>query len=162
MQAQVVFDSTSSEAGWLLWYSTVLLFGGLLVLFGLGIAARTWGKGWGARLFGIALTLVLILRVWLGYSFDRWKYFTQYRDSGPYQTFECPVKNYLAPQGRVVNFEQFTVSGVLLGYGSLGLPRCYHRPAANGGPIHEGLPVRISYNGNCIVKVEILKEEPAK
>jgi hypothetical protein len=75
---------------------------------------------------------------------------------------EGPVERYLARQSGEENFEQFTVNGVLLGYGSLGLPKCYHRPAANGGPIREGLPVRITYNGHCIVKVEILEAAQSK
>jgi len=75
---------------------------------------------------------------------------------------EGPVEHYLARQSGEVIFEKFTVNGVLLSYGSLGLPKCYHRPAANGGPIRDGLPVRITYNGDCIVKVEILKAAQSK
>jgi len=105
---------------------------------------------------------MLIFAVPSLYSYYHWIFFSQYLDSGPDQTVEGPVEHYLARQSGEVIFEQFTVDGVLVGYGSLGLPKCYHRPAANGGPIREGLPVRITYNGDCIVKVEILKEAQSK
>lgn len=162
MQNQVVFDSTTSEAGWLLSASPFLLVGALLVLSGLCVAVVNWKRGWGPRLLGIGLTLMLVFAVPSRYSYYHWKFFTRYLDSGPDQTVEGPVEHYLARQSGEVNFEQFTVNGVPLGFGSQGLPKCFHRPAANGGPIREGLPVRITYNGSCIVKVEIPKEAPAK
>jgi len=162
MQTQVVFDSTTSEAGWLLSASPYLLVGAVLVLFGLWVAHVNWKRGWGPRLLGIGLTLMLIFAVLSRYPYYHWVFFSQYLDFGPDQTVEGPVEHYLARQSGEVNFEQFTVNGVLLGYGSLGLPKCFHRPAANGGPIREGLPVRITYNGSCIVKVEIRKTSRAK
>jgi hypothetical protein len=162
MQTQVVFDSTTSEAGWLLSASPFLLVGALLVLSGLWVAAVNWKRGWGPRLLGIGLTLILIFAVPSRYSYYHWVFFSQYLDSGPDQTVEGRVEHFLARQSGDVNFEQFTVNGVLLGYGSLGLPKCFHRPAANGGPIRTGLPVRITYNGSCIVKVEIPKPAQAQ
>ena len=120
-----------------------------------------WKRGWGPRLLGLGLAPLFIFALWFRYSYYHWTYFTEYHDLGPYQTVEGPVEHYLARQSGEVNFEQFTVNGVPLGYGSLGMPKCFSHPAANGGPIREGLPVRITYDGNCIVKVEILKVAPA-
>jgi len=162
MQTQVVFDSTSSEARWLLWYSPLLFLGGLLVLSGLRVSFVNWKQGWGPRLLGLGLAVLFICAFWFKYSYNHWIYFTEYHDSGPYQTVEGPVENYLARPAREMNFEQFTVNGVRLGYGSLGMPKCFSRPAANGGPIREGLPVRIAYKGSCIVKLEILKSAQAE
>jgi hypothetical protein len=162
MQTQVVFDSTTSEAGWLLSASPFLLVGVLLVMSGLFVALLNWKKGWVPRLLGIGLALMLIFEFSFRYSYYHWIFFSQYLNPGPHQTVEGPVENYLARQSGEVNFEQFTVNGVLLGYGSLGLPKCYHRPAANGGPLHEGLRVRITYDGACIAKVEILKAAQSK
>jgi hypothetical protein len=162
MPTKIVFDSTSSEARWILWSWPVVLAAVLVVLSALWVAVINWKRGLRLRTFGIGLTLLLILTVWFRYSYYHWIFFTQYLDSGPYQSVEGPVENYLATPGKVVNFEQFTVNGVRLGYGSLGMPKCFSHPAANGGPIREGLPVRITYHGNCIVKLEILQGAPAK
>jgi hypothetical protein len=162
MQTQVIFDSTTSQVGWLLSASPFLLVGALLVLSGLWVAVVNWKRGWGPRLLGIGLVLMLLCAVPSRYSYHHWELFSQYLDLGPDQSVEGPVEHYLARQSGEVNFEQFTVNGILLGYGSLGLPKCFHRPAANGGPIREGLPVRITYNGSCIVKVEIPKTSQAK
>jgi len=53
--------------------------------------------------------------------------------------------------------ESFTVSGVPFSYSDY-IPKAgFNQTSSHGGPIHEGLPVRIWYVGNEIVKLEIKK-----
>jgi len=55
------------------------------------------------------------------------------------------------------------VNGIHFGYIDMIQQNCFHRAAGNGGPIHEGLPVRISYAilhvSPCIVKLEVAEEQ---
>jgi hypothetical protein len=82
-------------------------------------------------------------------GYYRWRNYYQYY--GPYKTVEG-------------NVEKFTVEGVAFGYANLGGFYCFHRAATNGGPVRNGLPVRVSYAdlniGRCIVKLEVAKDAP--
>lgn len=70
-------------------------------------------------------------------------------------------------EGRVTDFvpksstghaqEHFTVSGQRFSYSDNTLTSAFHNSASHGGPIREGLQVRITYFGNSILRVEIAK-----
>jgi hypothetical protein len=70
---------------------------------------------------------------------------------------EGVVKNYSCKKTSDSVFERFEVNGIRFGYLDMPHPKCFHTSAANDGPIHEGVPVRISYHGGCIVKLEVAK-----
>ena len=50
--------------------------------------------------------------------------------------------------------ETFVVSGVRFSYSDYEVTYCFNQSASHGGPIRDGLPVRISYIDNCILKLE--------
>jgi hypothetical protein len=74
-------------------------------------------------------------------------------------------------EGRVADFvpmpygghseEQFTVSGLRFSYSDYILVPCFNNTSSHGGPIREGLWVRLSYRGNCILKIEVWKPPAA-
>ena len=51
--------------------------------------------------------------------------------------------------------ESFTVNGVPFSYSDYVVTAGFNKTRSHGGPIHQGLPVRIWYVGNEIVKLEI-------
>jgi len=53
--------------------------------------------------------------------------------------------------------ESFSVGGVLFSYNALDDTSCFHDTPFHGGPIREGLDVRIHYYGSCIQRVEVLR-----
>ena len=55
--------------------------------------------------------------------------------------------------------ESFTVRGILFSYNKLDYSPCFHNAPLRGGPIRDGLHVRIHYNDECIQRVE-LRAEP--
>jgi len=73
--------------------------------------------------------------------------------------------DYSIAEGSVVNFhpmpysghqnETFSVNGVEFSYSDYVIIPCFNNTASHGGPILEGLRVRIEYSGNCILKLEI-------
>jgi hypothetical protein len=73
--------------------------------------------------------------------------------------------NYSTVEGTVTNFhpmpysghqnETFSVNGVKFSYSDYVLVPCFNNTASHGGPIHDGLSVRIAYSGDCILRLEV-------
>ena len=80
--------------------------------------------------------------------------------SGKASYVEGTVDNFVPmPYGGHAN-ETFTVKGVPFSYSDGDVSAGFNNPSSHGGPIHQGLPVRIWYVGNEIVKLEIKKQTP--
>jgi hypothetical protein len=72
---------------------------------------------------------------------------------------------YSVVEGTVANFrpmpysghqdESFSVDGVQFSYSDYVIVPCFNNTASHGGPIREGLGVRIAYSDNCILKLEV-------
>jgi hypothetical protein len=70
-------------------------------------------------------------------------------------------------EGLVTNFkpmpvtghamERFCVSGACFEYSDYVVTPGFNRTSSHGGPIREGLPVRVTYVGNSILKLEVGK-----
>ncbi|CCN69674.1 hypothetical protein [Vibrio nigripulchritudo] len=87
------------------------------------------------------------------------------------QLFELLSKyhkgDYLVIEGIVENFdpmpysgrkrESFSVKGIYFQYSDFSVTPGFNNTTSHGGPIREGLQVRISYIGNTILKLETLK-----
>jgi hypothetical protein len=52
--------------------------------------------------------------------------------------------------------ESFSVAGHTFTYSDYVDAQCFNNSASHGGPIRDGLPVRISYTDNCILRIEEL------
>jgi hypothetical protein len=78
--------------------------------------------------------------------------------SGQYRTVEGPVHNLESTR----KLDRFNVNGVEFWYG-IDLTPCFHKLVADGGPMREGLYVRIRYvddpvlKRNSIIRLEIRK-----
>jgi hypothetical protein len=72
-------------------------------------------------------------------------------------------------EGRVADFvpmpyeghsvEQFTVSGIQFSDSDYILVPCFNNARSHGGPIQQGVWVRLSYQNNCILKIEVWHSE---
>ena len=72
---------------------------------------------------------------------------------------------YTVVQGPVTDFvpmpytghahESFLVGGRKFSYSDYILTGCFNTTASHGGPIRPGLVVRVSYSGNCILRLEV-------
>jgi|SRR5215471_10583665 len=73
--------------------------------------------------------------------------------------------DYSIAEGTVANFhpmpysghqnETFSVNGVEFSYSDYVLVPCFNNTTSHGGPMRDGLRVRIAYSGNCILKLEV-------
>ena len=91
-----------------------------------------------------------------------WTYFTyadladSYR-GGMYQEVSGIVEkfNHSIPTERRNDSEEFEVNGVTFSYSESGFYPGFQHVRTAGGPIREGLPVRIRYIGDVIVRLEV-------
>jgi hypothetical protein len=74
---------------------------------------------------------------------------------GQYSTVEGTVTNFHPMPYSGHQDETFSVNGVQFSYSDYVLIPCFNNTASHGGPVHEGLRVRIAYSGNCILKLEV-------
>jgi hypothetical protein len=56
--------------------------------------------------------------------------------------------------------ESFTVEGHRFSYSDYIVTSGFHNTASHGGPIREGLHVRVTYSGNLILRLEVAQVRP--
>ena len=70
---------------------------------------------------------------------------------------------YAVVEGHVTDFvekpksESFMVDGVRFSYSPYVMTPGFNTPAWDGGPLREGMQVRISYVGNTILRLEVAR-----
>ena len=74
---------------------------------------------------------------------------------GKYPVVEGEIKNFIPMPFQGHGEESFDVENSHFSYSDYEMTPGFHNAASHGGPIHEGLRVRISYVGNTILKLEI-------
>lgn len=76
-------------------------------------------------------------------------------ESGRFRVVEGKVQNFHPMPYGGHAMESFEVGGVQFSYSDYVVTAGFNNTASHGGPIRQGLPVRVSYVGNSIVKLEI-------
>ena len=76
-------------------------------------------------------------------------------DSGQINVVEGKVSDFKAMPLSGHAMERFCVSGVCFEYSDYVVTAGFNNTSSHGGPIREGLPVRVIYVGNCIAKLEV-------
>jgi hypothetical protein len=80
---------------------------------------------------------------------------TEY-ERGAYQQVSGRIENFAdSGPGLQPGTERFTVGGVPFSYSRYIMSPGFRKTRASGGPLHNGLSVRIKYIGNAIVRLEI-------
>jgi hypothetical protein len=101
-------------------------------------------------------TIILFASLWtvvtfFGTAMGSWG--AEHRlDQHRHETVEGPVTDY-TNNGR--SFESFSVDGHRFSYDDNVVTSGFHTTAAHGGPIREGLYVRIAFSGNLILRLEV-------
>jgi hypothetical protein len=76
-------------------------------------------------------------------------------DHGQYSVIEGQVTNFVPMPYEGHSDESFVVKGHRFSYSDYKLTPGFHNTASHGGPIHEGLYVRVTYVGGLILRLEI-------
>lgn len=105
---------------------------------------------WGFLLFGAFWTI----GVGFCTATDSWSA-TNALKSGDYLTVEGRVSDFTPmPRGGHAE-ESFTVNGVHFAYSDFEIQAGFNHTSSYGGPIREGLPVRIAYRDGEILRLEV-------
>jgi len=160
MDYEVVFEISKSGLG----ISMFALPGFLFIAIGIVMYkfpkwfARNWSERW-AR--GFATFWLGFSVIWTVFSFGG-TFISQSSardtyESGNYKMVEGVVENFDPMPASGHKMESFTVKGVKFEYSDFVVTPGFNNAASQGGPIRGGFPVRISYTGNTILKLEVSK-----
>jgi len=79
------------------------------------------------------------------------------KDKGRAQVVEGRVINFIPMPAEGHAMEKFCVQDRCFEYSDFAITAGFNNTASHGGPIKEGLPVRVTYVGSAIVKLEVPK-----
>jgi len=157
MSYTTVFEITQKPFEW--WFSGVgfigIAFGVLIILLG-----RKWPSR--RRPVSSGYAVAVFCSLWTAWAFIA--SYSQYRKCiDAYRT-----GNYGVAEGRVEDFsprpyaghrdECFRVQGTSSCYSDGAIQAGFNQSASHGGPIREGLPVRIAYYDGQILRLEVASE----
>ena len=109
---------------------------------------------------GFVLMFSVFWTVLVGYGLATKLYSLLSRyEQGKYDVVEGLVQNFEPMPYAGHKSESFTVKGVKFSYSNYSVTSGFNNATSHGGPISEGLQVRISYIRNTILKLETLKTE---
>ena len=162
MEYDIVFEISMSGLDKTEFSSPGLLF----ILIGLvmyrfpKLFARHWSEEWTKRFaaawLGLAIfwTVTAFTITYLDQESARESY-----SSGNFKIVEGPIENFDPMPASGYKKESFSVNGVKFEYSDFVVTPGFNNTASKGGPIHEGLPVKISHIDNVILKLEVGKDE---
>jgi len=107
----------------------------------------------------VAFSLLWALATFVGTFADYWNC-SHALASGKASYVEGTVDDFIPMPYQGHANETFTVNGVPFSYSDFEVEAGFNNSSSHGGPIREGLPVRIWYVGKEIVKLEIKKTNP--
>jgi hypothetical protein len=108
--------------------------------------------------------------IWLGFAilwtiiafsttFYQYYHLLSEYNNGNFQVAEGRVTNFIPMPATGHSNERFCVdNNPCFEYSDYGITAGFNNAHSHGGPITEGLPVRVSYIGDVIVKLEVGKE----
>jgi hypothetical protein len=115
-------------------------------------AVRGWIRRWlavASVFFGV-VSVTILFTTWREYSS-----LTSALTQGKTRSVEGRVTQFIpeGPDGHPI--ERFSVEGKAFEYSSYMVTSGFHRVARLGGPIHEGVNVRITYVDGSIVRLQV-------
>jgi len=153
-QYRVVFDLSQKGFQW--WFPA---FG--LIFAVIGGVLSWWGrrKRWPLSRRFVGYFMVGFACLWSGLAFtatfgEYLKVRSAYRQ-GQLSIVEGNVTNFRPMPYEGHQDECFSVQSETFCYSDYGVTAGFNNSASHGGPIREGLPIRVSYIGNTIVRLEV-------
>lgn len=113
-------------------------------------SAKVFAKVWLS--FSIFATVFAFGGTFISHNYARYTF-----NSGNFNIVEGTVENFDPMPASGHKLESFTVKGVKFEYSDFRVTPGFNNARSRGGPIIEGLPVKISYTGNTILKLEVAK-----
>lgn len=160
MNYEVVFDVAT--AGYKSW--TFPAFGLIFIAIGTGLFLfrNKWPSQWKNRPNAKFTYLYLGFAVlWTSITF--FSTFKEYlsllaaEKNGSYKVVEGNITNFVPMPGTGHAMEKFCVNNACFSYSDYVVTDGFNNTTSHGGPIHEGLPVRVTYIGNKIIRLEVAR-----
>jgi len=154
MSYVTVFEITQKPFQW--WFSA---FGLIFIVVGTVflLIARKWPSQKRAK--GTGLFMVIFASCWTLGTFA-WT-FSQYRNcmkayrNGSYSVLEGYVQDFQPMPYEGHQEECFRVKSQTFCYSDYGIQAGFNHSTSHGGPIRQGLPVRVSYYDGQILRLEV-------
>ena len=149
-----VFDISKQPFEW--WWPAIGLaiaaLGIIFIKFGSRFTSQANAKvaGWVMVVFGIAFTIVVYNSV-----SSMWADWHKAYEGGAYSTVEGIVEDFKPMPYEGHQDECFRVKNETFCYSDFDVQPGFHQSASHGGPIREGLPVRIAYYDGQILRLDI-------
>ncbi len=157
---EVVFDVLL--AGYRQWWFPAAGVPFVVVGIALLLGGSRMTRGGGALLHTLGATVVTLGILWVGGALaSTYADYAHLRDrlrSGQYMTVEGAVTNFVPGDLGDHRQESFTVAGHHFSYAPSIVTAGFNRSAAHGGPIAEGMRVRIAAVDGEIARLEIITE----
>jgi hypothetical protein len=151
MDSHLIFDMQSKAYDWSIWHVGFLFIGGLFAIW-LGKRRPSPRAVPGVGYFMCAVAILFAV-------FEVGSYFlNRHEKLNLLNTDRCSVV-----EGAVTNFhpvpasghaeESFVVRNERFTYSDYTITLCFNNTLSHGGPIREGLPLKIRFSDNCIIKI---------
>lgn len=156
MRYDVVFDVATSRAVWL---SPMMWAGPVLAVLALGLRALWLKRGRPGKAAAMPYRLVafflLFTLIVAAMQFVRQRNLIDAVRQGRATTVEGPVTNFRPMPYAGHGMERFCVAANCFEYSDFVLTAGFNNTRSHGGPIREGLPVRVTFVGDTIVRLEV-------
>jgi hypothetical protein len=90
-------------------------------------------------------------------TYSEYRNVREMTDGGKASVVEGPVSQFVPMPKSGHGMERFCVSEVCFAYSDFVITSGFNNTSSHGGPIREGLPVRVTYVGNTIVRLEVAR-----
>lgn len=158
-QYRVAFDLYQKGYEW--WFPA---FGLIFVVIGAALVWLGRAMNWQRSRRSVGYFMIGFACLWSGLTFST--------TFGQYTSLRSAYRRsqFSTVEGRVTNFrpmpyqghqdECFSVQSQTFCYSDYVVTAGFNNSASHGGPVREGLPVRVSYIGNTIVRLEVANNSP--
>jgi hypothetical protein len=100
--------------------------------------------------FSVFWTIVACLSI-----YGKYFYLLDIRNHNKFEVVEGTVKQFVPMPVNGHSEESFVVNGKKFAYSDFEVTGGFNNTSSHGGPIHEGLKVRIAYTGDDIIHLEV-------
>ena len=153
MNYQTVFEITDKGYQW--WFPTVGIVGTAVIFILRNVVRVPDSK---RRIVRVALWFSLIWTMaTFAVTFPEYYLLRKKYRAHQYSVVEGIVENFKPMPYEGHENETFTVNGMRFEYSDYAVSSGFNQTSSHGGPIKEGIQVRISHIGNVILRLEILK-----
>jgi hypothetical protein len=163
MNYELVFDVR--EAGYRYWWFPAVGLGFLALFIGMFLWRRRrpyTGRSWKHRYMpqvGVAISLFWTTVAFQG-TFNEYRRMADAMATGRYEMVEGVVTQFVPMPFEGHAKETFSVAGHRYAYADAIVTAGFNTSQSHGGPIHEGLQVRIADVDGAIARLEIARDRP--